>query len=66
MWTLLIIVSAPSLLPRIFKAHEPVLIEAFNPEAPVEGLDERIVAGFARPEEIEHDASRVGPQIEIA
>lgn len=68
MRTLLIVVPAPSLhlLPSIFKAHEPVLIEAFNPEAPVEGLNERIVGRFAGPREVENDASRVGLQIEIA
>ena len=68
MWALLIIVPAPSLhlLPSIFKAHEQVLIEAFYSKAPVEGLDERIVGRFAGPGEVENDASRVGPQIEIA
>jgi hypothetical protein len=44
---LLIVVIAPRLhlLPSIFKAHEPVSIEALCTEAPVEGLDERVVGG---------------------
>ena len=38
---LIIVVPAPSLrlLPSTFEAHAPVLMEAFNLEAPVEGLD---------------------------
>lgn len=63
MWALLIVVPAPSLhlLPSIFKAHEPVGAEAFDAEAPVEGLDERIVGGLAGPGEVEHDTLRGGP-----
>ena len=68
MWALLIVVPAPSLhlLPSIFKAHEPVGIEAFRPEASVEGLNERVVSRLARPREVERHALHVGPQIELA
>ena len=55
MRALFIVVPAPSLhlLPSIFKAHEPVLIEAFNSEASVKGLDERVVGRFAWSREVQ-------------
>jgi hypothetical protein len=45
---LLIVVPAPCLhlLPSIFKAHKPVLIEAFNSEASAKGLDEHVSVGL--------------------
>ena len=52
MWPILVVVSAPSL--QLFlgvrKRQEPVGVQALGPQAPVEGLDERIVGRFARPE----------------
>lgn len=41
-------------------------VQALGPEAPVEGLDERIVRRLARPREVENDAVPIGPQVEIA
>jgi hypothetical protein len=51
MRALLIGVPAPSLhlLPGIFKAHEPMGVQAFRTKAAVERFDERIVGRFAGP-----------------
>jgi hypothetical protein len=40
----MVVVPAPNLhlLPSIFKAHEPVLVQAFRPEPAVEGLDDDV------------------------
>ena len=44
-------VSTPSLqlFPRIGEAHEPMLVQAFCPEPPVEGLDEGVVCRLSGP-----------------
>lgn len=44
-WPLIVVVPAPTLqlFPRVFMAHEPVLIEALRAEASVERFNERIV-----------------------
>ena len=46
-----VVVSTPSLqlFPRIGEAHEPVLVQAFCPEPPIEGLDEGIVSRLSGP-----------------
>jgi len=67
MGPLFIVVSAPSLhfLLGVRKGQEPVSVEAFGPEAAVEGLDERVVGRFAGPREVQRDAALVGPQVKI-
>ena len=44
-----VVVSTPSLqlFSRISEAHEPVLVQAFGPEPPIERLDEGIVCRLA-------------------
>src|SRR6266481_5682031 len=46
-----VVVPAPILqfFPSIFKAHEPMGVQAFRAEAPVEGFDERVVRWLSRP-----------------
>ena len=58
-----IVVSTPSLqlFGGIFKAHEPVNIQAFRPEPPIERLDKGVVGRFSRSCEVECDASLIGP-----
>ena len=51
---------------RVCKAHEPVGIEAFLPEASVERFDEGIVCGFAGPGEVQRDAASIGPEGKIS
>lgn len=41
-------------------------VQAFSPEAAVEGLYEGVVGRIARPGEVERNALRVGPEIEVA
>lgn len=62
-----VVVSAPSLhfLLGVRKGQEPVSVEAFGPEAAVEGLDERVVGRFAGPREVQRDTALLGPQIQI-
>ncbi|MGY4257696.1 hypothetical protein ACVI1L_004764 [Bradyrhizobium sp. USDA 4516] len=48
------------------KRQEPVGVEAFGPEAAIEGLDERVVGWFAGPREVHRDAALVSPRIKIA
>jgi hypothetical protein len=43
-----------------------VRVQTLRPETSVEGFDEGIVGGFARPGEVQRDASLIGPQIQIA
>jgi hypothetical protein len=47
MWALFIVVPAPSLrlLPSIFKAHEPVGVQTFHPEASIEALEKALSIG---------------------
>ena len=49
---------------RVIEVDEPVLVQALVPKLPVEGLDENVVDGFARPDEVELDATAVRPRIE--
>ena len=64
----LVVVSSPILhfQSGVVKAHEPVRVQAFGPELPVERLDEAIVRWLARPREVENDVALIGPQIEVA
>lgn len=50
-WAMLVVVSAPSLhlFGRVFKAHEPVAVQAFRPEPAIERLDESVVGWLAGP-----------------
>lgn len=59
MWAHLVVVSAPilQLFGRIRKRQEPVRVQAFCPEAAVEGFDEGIVRWLSRSREVERDAS---------
>lgn len=64
----LVIVSAPilHLFGRVGKRQEPVRVQAFCPEAPVEGFDVGVVRRLSRPGEVERDAFGVGPQVEVS
>ena len=65
---ILVVVSAPSLqlFLRIRKRQEPVGVQAFRPQASIEGLDEGIVGRLAGAGEVERDTVGIGPQIKIA
>jgi hypothetical protein len=52
-------------LPSIFKAHEPVGIQALGTEASTEGFYERVVGWLAWPREVQRHASGVGPQVQV-
>ena len=60
-----VVVFAPilHLFLRVCNAHEPVDVQAFDPEATVEGLDEGIIGLLARPGEVKRDTALVGPKI---
>lgn len=49
----------------VLQAQKPRGIEAFLPEAAVEGLDIGIVRGFAGPREVQDDALGVSPEIKV-
>ena len=68
MGTFLVIVLAPILqfFLRVCKAQEPMRVQTFGSESAVERFDEGVVGGLARPGEVEHDASLISPQIQIA
>lgn len=65
---ILVVVVAPSLhfFPRVGKRQEPVSVHAFRPNAAVEGFGIGVVRGFARTREVERDAPRIGPEVEVA
>lgn len=65
MGPLFIVVPAPILhfFLGVRKAEEPVRVEAFGPEAAVEGLDEGVVGRLAQPGEVQRDAALIGPQV---
>lgn len=67
-WPDLVVVSTPSLqfLPRIAKAHEPVRVQAFRPEAAVDALDIGVVRPLPRPGEVHRHIMRIGAEIEGA
>lgn len=54
------------LLLRIRKAHEPVRVQAFGPEAPAERFDERVVRQLSGPGEVERNAPLLRSQTQIA
>lgn len=58
MGSILVVVPAPilQLFPGVFKAHEPVGIQAFGPKLAVEGFDERIVGRLSGAAEVQCDA----------
>jgi hypothetical protein len=62
---ILIVVLSPSLDlgGRVLHRLEPVYVQAFFPEAAVEGFDGRIVRRLATSAEVEDDAIRVGPSV---
>src|SRR3954447_16532706 len=68
MWPDLVVVSTPILdfLPSVVKAQEPMCVQAFVSELAVEGFDEAVVRGLARPREVEHHTLLVSPDVEIA
>ena len=68
MRSLLVVVSTPSLAfsARIVEAHEPMRVQAFRSEFAIERLDEGVVSGLARSEEVERDAALISPEVEIA
>ena len=68
MRALLIVVSAPILqfFPGVFKAHEPVSVQALGPEPAIERFDKRIVRWLSRPGEVQRHAVGIGPEVEIA
>ena len=68
MRSLLVVVSTPSLAfsARIVEAHEPMRVQTFRSEFAIERLDEGVVSGLARSEEVERDAALISPEVEIA
>ena len=67
MWALLVIVLAPILLffLSVCKAQEPVSVQTFRSEAPVEFLDKRVIGRLAWAREVERDAALISPQVQI-
>jgi hypothetical protein len=61
----LVVIDPPSLTfyPSIVQAQEPKGVEAFGPDAAVEGLGERVVRRFAGAAEVEDDTVRPSPKI---
>ena len=64
----IVVVLTPKfdLCPGVVKVQEPMLVQAFKANASVEAFDEGIVSGFARSAEVQDDAVRIGPQVELA
>ena len=62
-WAVLIVVEPPRLDLRLRIRHgqELVDIQTLIPQAPVERFDERILHRFARPDEIQLDATTIRP-----
>jgi hypothetical protein len=63
MGSVLVVVPAliPQLFPGVFKAHEPVGVQAFRPQLAVERLNERVVGRLSRSAEVERDTVGIGP-----
>lgn len=40
-------------------------VQAFGPEAPIEGFDKGVVSGFSGPGEVQDDVVRIRPEVEI-
>jgi hypothetical protein len=66
-WAFLIVFSTPSLqlFGCIFKAHEPVRVQALRPEPAIERLDEGVVGRFARTREVLYHVVGIGPKVHI-
>jgi hypothetical protein len=62
----LVVIPPPGFdfLSCILQADEPILIQAFIPELPVEALDESILDGLAWLDEAQLHASLVGPHVQ--
>ena len=60
---ILVVVSAPSLqlFGRVRKGQEPVGVQAFGPEATVEGFDVGVVGRLSWPAEVERNPMHIGP-----
>jgi hypothetical protein len=65
--SVLVVVPPPilQLLPGVFKAHEPVGVQAFRPQLAVERFDEGIVGRLSGPTEVQRDAMGVRPKVQI-
>ena len=61
-----VVVPSPSFdgSPRVVHGEEPVHVQAVVPERAVEALDEAVLGGLARLNEVDLDPLRVGPGIE--
>src|SRR4029077_16220320 len=53
-------------LPCVLQIHEPVLVQAFIAELPVEALDERILCGLATLDEMQRHLVLIRPLIHDA
>ena len=64
----LVVVLTPilHLFACIRKAHEPVSVQTFCPEATIEGFDVSVVRWLAGPREVEYHTTLAGPQIQVA
>jgi hypothetical protein len=64
-WPDLVVIDSPLLdfLRRVGQAQEPVLVQAFLPDTPVEGLDKRIVGRLSRSAEVEGHLVEVRPSV---
>ena len=63
-----VVVHSPGLdhLARISQIHEPVLVQAFVPELPVEAFDEHVLRRFASLDEVQRHLMLMGPLIHHA
>jgi hypothetical protein len=60
---ILIVVPAPSLhlFPSVGKRQEPMRVQTFSAEPPIEGFNERIVRWLARPREVQRYPVSISP-----
>lgn len=65
MRTTLIVFLLPGFdqLLSLLHVHEPVDVQAFRPERPIEAFDERVVGWLTRPGEVDLHSILVGPQV---
>lgn len=63
---LLVVIPTPfgDQLPSVVQAGEPVIVEAFIPEAAVEAFDEGVLGGLAGLNQFELDAVPIGPLVQ--
>ena len=64
----MIVIMAPGVehALRLGRGGEHVRVEAFVAESAIEGLDEGVLHGFARPNELESDVVRIRPRVHRA